>query len=120
MITRRTLSLAALTVALSAVACSGGTGEPDECTDPQPPSAIRMEDFAFEPDCLAAEPGGSIHLENVGDAPHTFTVEGTDVSFDVPAGETAEGSLTGVEPGRYAVRCTYHPQMTATLTIEGQ
>jgi hypothetical protein len=39
------------------------------------------------------------------------------VSFEGAAGETVEGSLSGVEPGRYAVTCVYHPQMTATLMV---
>ena len=116
MIERLVLSL----VVLAAVGCSGSSPEPDACSDPVAADTVRLEDFAFEPDCLLAAPGASIRLENVGDTPHTFTVEGTDVSFDLPAGTDADGSLSGVEAGRYAVTCVYHPQMTATLTVEGQ
>jgi plastocyanin len=101
-------------------ACSGGAAEPGECENAEPADRVRLEDFAFEPDCLVAEVGDTVHLENVGDAPHTFTVGGTDVDVDVAAGATGEGDLSGVEPGRYAVTCTYHPQMTATLTVGGQ
>jgi plastocyanin len=82
-----------------------------------PAATVRLEDFAFEPDCLSAAPGAEFRLENVGETPHTFTVDGTDVSFDLPAGTDAQGSLSGVEPGRYAVTCVYHPQMTATLEV---
>jgi plastocyanin len=114
---RRTL---ASVVLLLAVACSGGTQEARECTDPVPADTVRLVDFAFEPDCLLAAPGATIRLENVGETPHTFTVDGTEVSFDLDAGTNAEGSLSGVNPGRYAVSCTYHPQMTATLTVEAQ
>jgi plastocyanin len=113
---RRLLVLALLAL----VSCSGDEPEPPECTDPVPADTVRLEDFAFEPDCLSAAPGAAVRLENVGDTPHTFTVEGTDVSFDLPAGTNAEGSLSGVEPGRYAVTCIYHPQMIATLTVGGQ
>ena len=56
-------------------------------------------------------------LENTGDAPHTFTVEGTDVDVEVDAGSSAEVTLSSVEPGTYSVTCTLHPQMEATLTI---
>jgi plastocyanin len=104
----------------AAVGCSGSPSEPEPCSDPVPADTIRLEDFAFEPDCLSAAPGAEFRLENVGETPHTFTVDGTDVSFDLDAGTTAEGSISGVEPGRYAVSCTYHPQMTATLTVEDQ
>jgi plastocyanin len=105
---------------LANIGCSGEVGPPAECTDPVPADTVRLEDFAFEPSCLQASPGAAIRLENVGETPHTFTVAETDVSFDVKSGESVEGSLSGVEPGRYAVTCTYHPQMTATLTVEGQ
>lgn len=107
-------------LALLVAGCSGQAAPPAECTNPVPADTVRLEDFAFEPDCLQTAPGATIRLENVGETPHTFTVNETDVSFDVGAGESAEGSLSGVEPGRYAVTCTYHPQMTATLTVEGQ
>jgi plastocyanin len=39
------------------------------------------------------------------------------VDFDVDAGTSVEASLSGVEPGTYAVTCTLHPQMVATLTV---
>jgi plastocyanin len=104
----------------AAVGCSRSPSEPEACSDAVPADTVRLEDFAFEPDCLLAAPGAALRLENVGDTPHTFTVEGTDVSFDVPAGTDAQGSLSGVDPGRYPVTCIYHPQMTATLTVEPQ
>ena len=117
MIRARLLVLALVSVAL-AVGCSGDAEPPAACADPKPAETVRIEDFAFEPDCLLASSGASIHLENAGDAPHTFTVGGTDVNVEVASGQEAEGSLSGVEPGRYAVTCVYHPQMTATLEVE--
>ena len=117
MIRARLLVLALVSAAL-AVGCSGDAEPPAACADPKPAETVRIEDFAFEPDCLLASSGASIHLENVGDAPHTFTVGGTDVNVEVASGEGAESSLSGVEPGRYAVACVYHPQMTATLEVQ--
>jgi plastocyanin len=105
---------------LAAVGCAGSAPEAEPCADPVPADAVRLEDFVFEPDCLSAAPGDRVRLDNVGEAPHTFTVEGTDVDVDVPAGETGEAGLAGVEPGTYAITCTYHPQMTATLAVDGQ
>jgi plastocyanin len=58
-----------------------------------------------------------VELENVGEAPHTFTVDGTDVDFVLASGESVAATIAGVERGRYAVTCTYHPQMTARLTV---
>ena len=120
MTARRLLISALLALASALASCSGGTSDPGECENAEPADDVRLRDFAFVPDCLIADVGASIHLENVGDAPHTFTVEGTDLDLEVEAGGTADGSLSGVEAGRYLVTCTYHPQMTATLTVGGQ
>jgi len=111
---RRLLVPFALIVPLG---CSGNADEPNECFSPTPLDTVRLEDFAFEPDCLLAASGEGIRLENVGEAPHTFTVSGTGIGFDVQAGETVKGNLTGINPGLYSVKCVYHPQMTATLRI---
>ncbi|HEX6400772.1 MAG TPA: cupredoxin domain-containing protein [Actinomycetota bacterium] len=120
MTARRLLVPALLTLVSVLASCSGGTSDPGECENAEPADRVQLQDFAFEPDCLVADVGASIHLENVGEAPHTFTVGGTDVDLEVEAGGSADGSLSGVEAGRYLVTCTYHPQMTATLTVGGQ
>jgi plastocyanin len=112
---RRHLPVALLLLA----ACGdGGAAKPPACASPVDAGTVRLADFAFRPDCLTAPEGSTIRLENTGQAPHTFTVEGTTVDLDLAAGETTEASLTGVDQGRYAVTCTYHPQMTATLSVE--
>jgi plastocyanin len=98
--------------------CDGDGEPPEPCTDPVPTTSVDLADFAFQPDCLSAEAGASIGLDNVGDAPHTFTVEGTDVDVDLDTGSSGVASLSGVKPGTYAVTCTFHPQMEATLTVE--
>ena len=111
----RVLALAPL---LLLAACAGGEPEPpDACTDPAVASTVELVDFAFRPDCLSVDAGATVTLENTGDAPHTFTVTGTGVDFDVDAGTSVQASLSGVEPGTYAVTCTLHPQMEATLTV---
>lgn len=111
----RVLALGAL---LLLPACGGdGATPPKDCTDPVAATNVELADFAFRPACLSAEDGATFTLENTGDAPHTFTVTGTDVDINLDAGTSVDASLSGVEPGTYAVTCTYHPQMTATLTI---
>ena len=104
-------------IALLLLPACGGGAPPTACASPVEARTVRLADFAFRPDCLTAREGGTIRLENTGQAPHTFTVEGTTVDLDLPAGATTEASLSGVDPGRYAVTCTFHPQMTATLTV---
>ena len=113
----RRQTVAALAVMLLLPACGGDDEPPEPCTDPVATATVELADFAFRPDCLSADPGATITLDNTGDAPHTFTVAGTDVDVDVDAGASGEATLSGVESGSYAVTCTYHPQMTATLTV---
>ena len=112
----RVLAFGAL---LLLTACGGdGAKPPQDCTDPVAASTVELADFAFRPNCLSADAGATITLENTGDAPHTFTVTEADVDFSLDAGTSAEASLSGVEPGNYTVTCTLHPQMEATLTVE--
>ncbi|MGI8616303.1 MAG: cupredoxin domain-containing protein [Actinomycetota bacterium] len=107
-----------LAILLLLTACGGDEANPPEgCTDPVAATTVELADFAFRPDCLSADAGATITLDNTGDAPHTFTVTGTDVDFDLDAGSSVDARLSGVEPGAYVVTCTYHPQMEATLTV---
>ena len=111
----RVLALGALLLLTS---CGGdGATPPADCTDPVAATRVELADFAFRPACLSAEDGATITLENTGDAPHTFTVTGTDVDINLDAGTSVDVSLSGLEPGTYAVTCTFHPQMEATLTV---
>jgi plastocyanin len=115
-----TLARSSLCVALLLLlpVCGGDGDPPEPCSDPVAAATVELADFEFRPDCLLADAGATIALENTGDAPHTFTVEGTDVDLDLEVGTSADASLSGVDPGDYAVTCTFHPQMEATLTVE--
>jgi plastocyanin len=97
-------------------ACSG-SGAPRECEVVSESGRVQLEDFAFRPSCLQAPPDAMIHLVNTGDSPHTFTIAGTTVDYNVPAGTATDASVSGVDPGHYTVTCTYHPQMEATLIV---
>lgn len=108
----------ALVASLLLVACGGGEAKPPgSCTDPVAVTTVELADFAFRPDCLSADAGATIALDNTGDAIHTFTVTEAAVDVSVDAGSSAEASLSSVEPGTYPVTCTYHPQMEATLAV---
>jgi plastocyanin len=98
-------------------ACGSDRGTPSVCANPVEAERVVLADFEFRPDCLRAAEGAQIALRNTGEAPHTFTIEGTTVDFNLPAGTSTDASLSGVDPGRYTVTCTFHPQMEATLTI---
>jgi plastocyanin len=111
----------ALGALLLLTSCGGdGATPPPDCTDPVAVTRVELADFAFRPDCLSVDASTmpmTFALENTGDAPHTFTVTGTDVDINVDPGASVDVSLSGLEPGTYAVTCTFHPQMEATLTV---
>jgi plastocyanin len=117
---RTTVARSVITTATVVVfaACGGNGAEPDpSCTRPPLTAKVQLADFEFAPACVGATTGGTIALDNTGEAPHTFTIEGTDVDVDVAAGTSAQAELTGVAAGAYGITCTYHPQMTATLVV---
>ena len=113
----RTLRLLLLTAVVGLPACGGGGGTPGVCASPVEATRVQLQDFAFRPDCLTAAEGSMFRLVNTGQAPHTFTIEGAVVDYNGPAGTATDASVSGLDPGRYTVTCTYHPQMEATLTV---
>lgn len=79
---------------------------------------IVAEDFSLTD--LTVGPGEDIVLKNDGNAPHTATAD--DDSFDlgqVSGGEASDPVAAPEEPGSYPFHCEIHPDMTATLTVEG-
>ncbi|MBG6185349.1 plastocyanin [Arthrobacter sp. CAN_A214] len=104
----------------SAAATTGAgtsaTGSASAEAAPAEEAMITIKDFEYEmPETIA--PGAEVTVTNEDDAPHTVTAEddgGFDV--DVPAGETVTFTAPE-EAGEYAVICTYHPEMSATLVI---
>ena len=107
-----------LALVLFLPACAGDDGaQAEPCTDPTPAASVELADFAFRPDCLSVGAGGSIALENTGDAPHTFTVGGTDLDVKLDPGGADEIRFDAVAAGTYAVTCTFHPQMEAIVTV---
>lgn len=123
--TRRSLAavVAVLALSLCTTACNGDDATPR----PTSPSAIHtpagagpvvvMKDLAYEPTGLTVHAGESIAVENDDSAPHTFTA--VDGGFDtgiITAGNS--GNLIAPGPGAYDFRCTLHPSMTGTLTVQ--
>jgi plastocyanin len=114
----RTTRVLLLGIVVLLAGCGGdGGGGDGVCANPVEAETVVLSDFAFRPDCLRAAEGAQISLRNTGEAPHTFTIAGTTVDLNLPAGTSTDANLSGVEPGRYTVTCTFHPQMEATLTV---
>ena len=79
---------------------------------------IRITDSAFATPVLTIRVGDTVTWTNADDRPHTATSE--DGSFD--SGNLDEGaafSFTFTAAGTYAYLCEYHPDMRATIMVEG-
>src|SRR5918996_479052 len=85
-----------------------------ECVDAtatgRPEVAIRLHDDEFVPSCLTVLGGQGLKLTNHGSALHNFSVEGSDVSIDIPPGETVRTEAIGgaVPAGGHVFFCEYH------------
>jgi plastocyanin len=113
------MKTAALTtfLLLGATACSSDEpAAPPACDTPVTAASVTMGDFFYEPTCLQASNGDTVEVVNDGDAPHTFTVEGTDLGSNLEPHDTGELTFEGLTTGRvYEVTCIYHSNMTAAL-----
>ncbi|MFP5376181.1 MAG: cupredoxin domain-containing protein [Acidimicrobiia bacterium] len=71
---------------------------------------LELDDFYFEPTFVHADSGQSVtvRLHNEGDAPHTFTIPGTDVDAVVAAGEDDEVQVTLPSEGPVVFVCRFH------------
>ena len=71
---------------------------------------LEADDFYFGPTFVKAEAGKTVKVEikNEGDATHTFTIDGTDVDVEVPAGEDAEAEVELPESGATRFYCRFH------------
>lgn len=92
---------------------SGGAGEPLNVT-------IAAENFAFDKTTIEAEDGQTVNITFVNDdaARHSFTVGSTDV-VDAAGGSGGNGSFTATA-STTEFHCKYHPQMTGTISVDGQ
>jgi plastocyanin len=103
------------TTATTAKAPDYGTGGGDASGAP---GTIVAADFTLSD--LTVEPGAEVVLDNQDSVAHTATAD--DGAFDlgeVAAGETSGPATAPDEPGDYGFHCEIHPDMTATLTVEG-
>jgi plastocyanin len=122
-----------LSVALVAAACGSDepttaptpTQTPTETPTETPTGAddevqVALQDFAFSPADITIAAGGKVELTNTGQAPHTFTLSGTDVDVTVEAGEDASVDIT-LAADTYELMCRFHAGqgMVGTLTVTG-
>ena len=114
---RTALVLFAVALASVGTGCSSSDSPQELCAEPTSTTSVEMKDFAYVPACVATSAGSTLTLNNTGQAPHTFTITNSEVTADVPAGESGSLELGTLAAGTYEVTCTYHPQMKAGLQI---
>ena len=109
-----------LALGLMAAACGGdsgngggGGGDNGGTT----PGALTMVDNEFQPSTLTVVSGDTLEVTNDGAASHTFTLEDDSIDETVAAGASASITISA-DPGSYGFACSFHPEMTGTLTVE--
>lgn len=77
---------------------------------------VEIRRFAFVPAALTISPGDRVEWTNHDIAPHTATAKvGSWNTGRLDRGETR--SVTFAEAGRSSYVCTFHPHMTAEITV---
>lgn len=114
------MSAGVLVVFLAACGGGGDSAGVDECADPVAVRSVEItgKGSGYEPDCLSVDAGATITLQNSDQMPHTFTIDGTDVNYNLGGGDSTEADLSSLEPALYHVTCVFHPSMKATLSVE--
>lgn len=108
--TRMAILLAA--VAVLGAACGGDGGGGGETTD-----SVTMVDNAFQPSEFTAA-SDTLSVTNDGQAVHTFTVPDGNIDETVQPGQSADVDLSGLDAGTFDFDCTFHPEMTGSVTVQ--
>jgi plastocyanin len=81
-------------------------------------AAVKIGNFTFDPPVLKIKAGTVVTWTNEDDIPHT--VAAADRSFKSKPLDTGEKySATFSMPASYTYFCSLHPQMKATIIVEG-
>jgi plastocyanin len=93
-------------------------GSPPAAAGAAGADAVTIRDFSFTPADLTVSVGDTVTWTNDDDFAHTVTSrDGLFDSGDLAGGQTFQFTFT--EPGTYPYVCNIHPNMTATVTVEG-
>lgn len=86
----------------------------DEMHDSAEEKAVDIQDFAFSPAEISVEAGETVTWVNKDSVPHTVTGENFS-SGTLNSGESY--SYTFNDEGTFEYKCSFHPQMTASVTV---
>lgn len=113
----RRLVLAVALVGLLGGACGGGGGGDGGGGGGTTTDTITMIDNEFQPSDPVVSTGSTVALPNDGIALHSFTIEDQGIDEQVQPG--SEGTVDiSLAAGDYEFTCSFHPEMTGTLTVE--
>jgi plastocyanin len=76
---------------------------------------VSMKDFAFNPSTFTVKVGEVVTFKNDDSVGHTVSIDGVDKGAVAP-GATLE--WTPDTAGTFPLKCTIHPQMTGTITVQ--
>ena len=107
-------SLTTLLLTVAACGSSGNSGSSGGTT-----VNVAAVDFAFQPTSLSVPAGATVTVDfaNNGKTEHSFTLDNGGANVDAGAGSTATATFTAPQSGTLTFHCTFHPQMTGTITV---
>jgi len=76
---------------------------------------VSMKNFAFNPSTFTVKVGEVVTFKNDDSVGHTVNIDGVDKGAVAP-GATLE--WTPDTAGTFPLKCTIHPQMTGTITVQ--
>ena len=82
-------------------------------------SGITIKGFAYS-GTLTVKPGQKVTVTNLDSVQHTLTDKGGKFDTGTIDGNGGTGTFTApTQPGSYQLKCTFHPQMSGTLVVQG-
>jgi plastocyanin len=118
---RRVAPLAAALVAVTALAGCGGGGDDSKAKDGGPhagPGAVKIANFAFDPQTVVVKPGTTVTWTNADASIHDIkdtSPLATPVSNSLGKGD--KFTITYAQPGTYSYVCGIHPYMTGSVEV---
>ena len=103
--------------ASEAPSAAGGGGAACAVAQSAGSVAVKIANFAFDPNAVTAKVGDTITWTNSDSTGHTATVDGQDACTTTTLANGASGSITFSQAGTYPYHCKIHPNMTGTITV---
>jgi len=77
---------------------------------------IDQDNLTFKPGKVTVKVGEKVLFKNSESAIHTVNIEGKNISGNMKKGDQLY--WTAPKAGTFKVSCDYHPQMSATITVQ--